>query len=110
MSTHRYIYLLLKEGFVQVQSEWMTLMARPWVDARILNDPEHTRNVTAWNKYGKCLTTSKQLLNDNISKYRASIAISSHKTWCSSKGVGDAPVLSKTWKEKLRNQKFNEKV
>jgi hypothetical protein len=38
--------LPLKEGLVQVQSEWMMLMTRPRVEALILKDPEHTRAVT----------------------------------------------------------------
>jgi len=58
--------LPLKEGMVQVHREWMMLMTRPWVEALILKDPEHTRNVTAWNKYGRWRATSRQLLKDNM--------------------------------------------
>lgn len=42
-----------KEGVVQVHSEWMTLMTRPWDEARMLNEPEHTRKLMMWKRYGR---------------------------------------------------------
>lgn len=101
------IYFLLKRldlpenvGFEHVHSEWITLMTRPWMEARIFIGPVWTRNVTAWNRYGRCSTTSKQLLNDNISKYLDRIMMSPHKTCCSRAVVGEIHVCSNAWKWK----------
>ena len=49
-----------------------------------------------WNKYGRCRMTSKRLLKDNINRYRARLAMSSHMMCCSNEVVGLMQVLSMT--------------
>lgn len=69
-----------KLGELQVQSEWMMLMTSPCVAARMDTVPEHTRNVTVWNRYGRWRATSRQLLNDSISwRYRLHVRLTGRK-------------------------------
>lgn len=59
--------LLLNLMQVQVHSEWMMLIRRPWIEARMVGGPVDTRSVIRWNKYGMWLATKTKAIV-NVSK------------------------------------------